>query len=342
MSVTMREISRLADVSVSTVSLALSNSPLVADRTREKVQAVARELGYRPNPLVSALMRTRRKQINPELQPTLGLITGHSTRYGWKEVSPILRAFGEGIGARVRALGYRIDQFWRGEPEMTDKRLSDILVARGIKGVLIFPFADPHARLQLDWARFAAVAMGFSVRGVTLDRVASDHHQCVRLAVRHCYELGYRRMALMDLQHMLDRVDDRWSGAFLSTLRLYRDAAEPLLYHPSEWDHMALWSWYQKERPEVIMTAAPGFFRDWAKSHGLRIPEDLGLVSLNVPSLQDAQSGICQNPEMQATRAVDLLVRRLVHHEFGEASIPTNSLIEGTWVPGTTVRAITR
>jgi DNA-binding LacI/PurR family transcriptional regulator len=338
----MREIGLRANVSVSTVSLALSNSPLVAKRTREKVREAALQLGYRPNPLVSALMRTRRKQLNPELQPTLAMITCHPTRFGWKTASPILRDFGEGIEARVKALGYRIETFWRGEPAMTDERLSDILVARGIKGVLVFPFADPNSRFRLDWSEFATVTMGFSIRGMKHDRVASDHHQCVRLAVKRCYERGYRRMALTDLQHMMDRVDDRWSGAYLSTLRLYPDAGEPLLYHPTEWRDNELWEWFQRAKPDLIITSAPKFFKSWAESHGLRIPEDLGLVSLNVPSLDDTQSGICQNPDLQAKTAVDLLVRRLVHHEFGEPRVPTNSLIEGNWVEGETVRGTLR
>ena len=54
--VTIKDIARQLDVSHTTVSLALRNHPSLPAATRARIQKLARELGYRPNPLVHALM----------------------------------------------------------------------------------------------------------------------------------------------------------------------------------------------------------------------------------------------------------------------------------------------
>ena len=56
--VTMRDVARATGVSQSTVSRVLSGAPTavpIADDTRERVAAAARNLGYRPNPLARGL-----------------------------------------------------------------------------------------------------------------------------------------------------------------------------------------------------------------------------------------------------------------------------------------------
>ena len=52
---TQSDVARAAGVSRSLVSLALSNSPRVAPKTRERIQRVAVDLGYRVNVAASSL-----------------------------------------------------------------------------------------------------------------------------------------------------------------------------------------------------------------------------------------------------------------------------------------------
>lgn len=55
--VTIIDVAKAAGVSKSTVSAALTNNPTVNTKTRDKVLAVAAELGYRPNRLARSLVR---------------------------------------------------------------------------------------------------------------------------------------------------------------------------------------------------------------------------------------------------------------------------------------------
>ena len=54
---TIRDVARLASVSVGTASKALNNNGSLRDETRERVIAAARELGFRPNDLAHSLHR---------------------------------------------------------------------------------------------------------------------------------------------------------------------------------------------------------------------------------------------------------------------------------------------
>ncbi len=52
---TINDIARLSGVSKKTVSRIINDSPLVRQDTREKVQALMREVGYAPDPLARGL-----------------------------------------------------------------------------------------------------------------------------------------------------------------------------------------------------------------------------------------------------------------------------------------------
>ena len=63
MSVTIKDIAKVAGVSYSTVSKALNNSPLVKPRTREKILQIAEELGYTPNYVAKNLVSKKSNTI---------------------------------------------------------------------------------------------------------------------------------------------------------------------------------------------------------------------------------------------------------------------------------------
>ncbi len=69
--VSQKNVAEVAGFHVTTVSLALKNSPRLPPETREKIQRVARELGYQPDPMLSALTIYRRKVHKPYFQGTL-------------------------------------------------------------------------------------------------------------------------------------------------------------------------------------------------------------------------------------------------------------------------------
>lgn len=67
---TIRDVARVAEVSIGTASKALNANGRLSAETREKVLRVARELGYRPNNLAQSLHRSK--------SMTVGILTNDS------------------------------------------------------------------------------------------------------------------------------------------------------------------------------------------------------------------------------------------------------------------------
>lgn len=75
---TIHDIARILDISASTVSRALKDSPLISEAMRSKVRQVADELGYRPN-IVASSLRTKRSN-------TIGVIVPYINRHFFSSV----------------------------------------------------------------------------------------------------------------------------------------------------------------------------------------------------------------------------------------------------------------
>jgi LacI family purine nucleotide synthesis repressor len=63
MSVTLKDIAKIANVSHTTVSRALNNSPFISAQTRERIMALVRELNYSPNISAKSLVTSRTYNI---------------------------------------------------------------------------------------------------------------------------------------------------------------------------------------------------------------------------------------------------------------------------------------
>src|SRR5258708_3707224 len=82
----LQDIAEKAGFSKATVSLALRNHASIPEPTRELIQTLAAEMGYRPNPLVSALMTYRRtSQPTRPTDLTLAIVMNFSrSSSNWK------------------------------------------------------------------------------------------------------------------------------------------------------------------------------------------------------------------------------------------------------------------
>src|SRR3954469_24928240 len=104
--VTLKDIAREAGVSLMTVSRALRKHASVSPETQSKIERVAKELGYRPNPLISALMSYRRAGKAPHSHSVLAFVTSFPTRDGWK-TRKIYQEFFQGALECADRHGYR-------------------------------------------------------------------------------------------------------------------------------------------------------------------------------------------------------------------------------------------
>lgn len=103
---TTREIAKHAKCSHVTVSRALKNHPNVRQDLKERILAIAKEMGYRPNPLVASLMTgNAMKRPGSSSTCTLGWLITHPNSRIWRMHS-YRRIYLEGTIERASELGY--------------------------------------------------------------------------------------------------------------------------------------------------------------------------------------------------------------------------------------------
>lgn len=334
---TMQEVARRAGVHAATVSRALRNAPGVSVAVRDRVQQAARELHYRPNPLVSALIRTRRSPQRGKYQATLAFFTrplpGSAGQNRHQQLLAATRA-------RAEQHGYRLEVFGANERQIPAPRLTEILIARGISGLILAPFTSPEAEPPVDWRQFAVVALGLSQR-IPVTHVAHNHYSGMRRVLEECRRRGARRIGLVLPVRVHRNVEERWLAAYLLDQTEQPPPGGPLppLLVEETSEPRAFTPWLRANRPDVIIGLqhlTP--VHQWLHAAGLRVPADLGLVTLDRRESRIDFSGLDQEVVKMGATAVDQLVSLVERGERGMVERPITVMIDGAWVDGATLR----
>lgn len=321
-----------------TVSLVLKKHPKISAETRARVYQVIEKLGYRPDPMLASLVAYRHTTSKPHYVATLGWLTNFGTQHGWKEFSYCLDYY-HGASRRASELGYQMDEFWIREPGISPDRLSDILLNRGIEGVLIPPLPfDGSNTVQLRWERFAAITFGYSLQKPSLHLVTFHHFKTMVLAMTKLRELGYRRIGLVFKRSQDERVGHEHVAAYLMEHYLHFEGKHlPVFY---EEDENEFRDWMHTHEPDAILTLSPQPFLDWLAKLKIKVPQDLGVAFLALyPKLIEMNyAGIYQEHELIGVHAADLLAGMLHRNERGIPPRPQRVLLEPVWMEGKSVR----
>lgn len=335
--VRMAEIAQRLGVASSTISRALRDDPRIGADLKKRIHALAHELGYRPNPLVSALMANRRRRGGEGAVDVIALVTNYGGRQDWRK-KDVCRWEFEGIERRARELGFRVEVFALSEYGGDIARLQATLRARSIRGVLLGFSRDETEPGTFDLEGFCVAALSGYFPAVPADRANFHGFFNVQLALDHLWRLGWRRPALIVPELNNRYSNNLWSGAFLDWQRRLpkRDRCEP--YIPHEEANAAEFSdWlYRNEPDSLIVYKYP--VRSLLSRRGVRVPDDIGLAYLYRTSdeMGDA-AGIDGNLDFVGAAALDLVVERLYANATGASAHPKEVLIKGTWHEGVTL-----
>ena len=329
--VTLADVARRAGVHPTTVSVALRDSPRLPEKTRTRLKRLAREMGYVPDHGARALAGYRRDLNAPKSLIPIGYVTNWNSRWGWKEVTAHPEFF-EGVCERAAELGLSVEHFWMREPGLTHGRLSQILDARGITGII---FAS-HVReideeLRFAWERFSAVKIDYFPHHPELATVTNDQLNTIRVAMRQAMAAGYRRIGFVMDDGWDITVDRLWSAGFVweqqaleSSLRI-----APYMFPQPE----PLSDWIRANRPELIVSRAE-FVLPTLKAMGLKVPRDIAFVDVFLEDHSGQLAGVRQNHRTVGAAAVEILSSQIRHNIRGVPTIPIRTLIEGTWMDG--------
>lgn len=334
---TIAEIARRSDVSTYTTSLALRNSPRVAEATRTHVCRIARELGYRPNPLISALMTRVRNRRTGATGSVLGFVISREQAIHPGQLDYQTRIL-KGAAARARELGYRIEPICLTSVSGHGRRLQQVLDTRGIHGVIIGPVPARSFKIDLAWERLACVTIGHSFAGVPVHRVTHNHFRSMRLVLNICRERGWKRPGVVFSQHMLDAVDQGFLAGYLTGS--YQSAQKilvpPLLYEDGSFTREVLLDWVKKHRVDAVLSLRHDTY-DWLAEAGYRAGQDIGLVMLDCNESANEMSGIDQRQFEVGGAATEMLAQAMQDNQFGVPTLPRIVGLDGVWHEGHTL-----
>ena len=154
-------------------------------------------------------------------------------------------------------------------------------------------------------------------------------------AAQELESLGYRRPGLVIEPAIEDNIDHRFSAGFFAGRTTEVNSIPVLDFHPGARAEFA--KWIGKFRPDVIVCTHPEI-RDWIEELGLKCPQDIGLVHLDLTPELEGWSGMNQNNDVVGAFAVDLVIGQLHRNEVGIPDRPKCMMIESQWVRGSTLR----
>lgn len=317
----MKDIARRAGVSVMTVSRALKGDPRHSLATREKVQRIARELGYRPHPYVAALMSNVARTRPTRAAANLGVL-----HFEEGENVP-KHGFYRGILARAGELGFHAEPFFIGAGAPPATRMRQILVSQGIRGLILLPAPEGFASIDFDFQGFTASAIGHSITRPLLPRVASDIYAGCVQAFDEMVRRGYRRIGMINTEYVNRLARHLYSAAVLAYQEfgargvLLRELIVP---EPVESAKVIrrMASWIRREMLDAVVSPTFGIpIYEILCAEGFAIPEELGYLHLLNYRHPDV-TFLDQMVEFMGAKAVDMVVAAINRNDFRMAEIP--------------------
>jgi DNA-binding LacI/PurR family transcriptional regulator len=181
--ISIKDIARAAQVSHSTVSRALGDSPLVSATTKARIQLLAREMGYSPDAQARSLVRRHTQ--------TIGVVVTAIT-------DPFIAEIVQAVEDTARDHGYCVilassnaepDRELAAVEMLQSKRVDGVIVTSSRVGALYQQHLDrlgvPVVLVNSHGAQQGSYTFSISV----------DNRQGARLATEHLIQLGHRRIA---------------------------------------------------------------------------------------------------------------------------------------------------
>jgi LacI family transcriptional regulator len=186
--VNLRDVARLAEVSVATVSMVVNENPRISRATQLRVQQIIAQTGYRPNRLAQSLS-SRYTGVIAVLLPAL--------RHGFGDAY-----FGEmisGICDKAGKLGYKV-MLEQAKPEFIKERKHlEMYERRFVDGILALGLNDRHHFLSefADRKHPLLITDNYFDKQWDLDFVVCDYAQGAAQVMDYLVQLGHRKIGLI-------------------------------------------------------------------------------------------------------------------------------------------------
>lgn len=297
--VNLRMLAEHLELSQTTVSLVLNNSPSaksIPAETRRRVTEAAERLNYRPNYFARSLRQSKSMSVGV-LAPDLS--EGYFTRVMSGVVQELTAAHYFYFTACHDWKRELIEQYPR------------MLVERAVDGFLLLNTPADHIEVPVP---VVAISAHSAVANVT--NIVLDHHLAVEQALTHLTQLGHRKIAFMRGPRAIPDSEFRWESIqqVAREIGLKIDPAHVIRIDSAGW---SMKTGYHPMAPEIgfkpmqaLLEKSRDFtaifcFNDIAAIGAIRALKDAGFSvpgDVSVVGFDDIQSAAYSTPSLTTVR----------------------------------------
>jgi LacI family transcriptional regulator len=297
--VNLRMLAEHLELSQTTVSLVLNNSPSaksIPQDTRDRVTEAAERLNYRPNYFARSLRQSKSMSVGV-LAPDLS--EGYFTRVM------------SGVVQELTAAHYFYFTACHDWKRDLIEKYPRMLVERAVDGFLLLNTPADHIEVPVP---VVAISAHSAIENVT--NIVLDHHLAVEQALTHLHALGHRRIAFMRGPRAIPDSEYRWESIqqVAHEINLKIDPSLVVRIDSAGW---SMKDGYHPMAPEIGYKPMEGLlektrdftavfcFNDIAAIGAIRALKDAGLAvpgDVSVVGFDDIQSAAYSTPSLTTVR----------------------------------------
>ena len=306
----LKDLAERLGVSIATVSRALRNSHEVGDEMKRRVQELAKELNYRPNPFARSLRQ--------EAPRVIGVVLPNLVTHYYAGVL-------NGIEERARKDGYSVISSNSHESYEKEEAAIDNFVDLHVAGIIACLAQETTNYEHFKSIHQMGIPLVFFARTCLpelFSSVTGNGDIATQEATEHLIALGCRRIAFVGGPNHLDMVRRRKHG-YLEALREHRIPIDREIVSCGPIDSELMAQATERllqlpDRPDAIIG-----FNDIAtyaaystiKRMGLRIPDDVALIGFtDSPACEFVTptiSSIEDKANLQGQKACEMLLKHI-------------------------------
>jgi len=313
---TMKDVARLADVSVTTVSHVINETRYVSPELTERVNKAIEELDYHPDPIAQGLSKGKSQ--------TIALVVSDI-------VNPFFPQVARGVEDCVRENEFSLILTNTDENPGQEEHNLSLLQSKRVDGLIISPTSSGQENLRpLLQEDFPVVCIDRKLPDLEVDQVYSNNEEGAYLATEHLIEGGHRNIGIILEFTDISSFSDRLKG-YKKALMEHEINVNPEYIKKSGLEVEGAFASTESllnEHPEVtaifstndLMTE--GVLRAF-KKRGVKCPEEVALVGFDDPewaaSFNPSITSVSQQPYEMGYQAAALLFKR-IRKEVGDVN----------------------
>jgi LacI family transcriptional regulator len=341
MTVTLRDIAKALNLSISTISKALNDSHEIGSETKKKVLDYAKQHHYSPNRMAKGLKEGKSRSI--------GVVVCSLDN---NVISQML----DGIHKASSDKSYQIIIMQSKESEKLETACIELLYAGGVDGILISPAYETinfSYLNSLQASGLPVVLFDRLIDQINTHKVGADNFKGAYDATMHLIHNGYKNIAHLNTNTILSIATDRLNGYkqaledsgikyrpellrscnYTDANKLNEDLEQAIKYYMSLAD-----------KPDAIFTATDQISTRclvWLNKLGYKIPQDVALIGFTNTELADAMNpalSTVHQPafeigQLAAEKLISLIERKNLDDGYETIVLPTHIKVRASSQP---------